>query len=53
MERHFNDAGIPAQFIGVVCGEDLKLPGEEPVTLAELKSAHENWFPGFMAQAAE
>ncbi|MCA0406129.1 MAG: phosphoribosylformylglycinamidine synthase subunit PurL [Proteobacteria bacterium] len=53
MERHFNDAGIPAKFIGVVCGEELKLPGEAPVSIAELKSAHETWMPGFMAQAAE
>lgn len=53
MEHHFGQAGIPVRFIGVTCGDTLRLPGEEPVSIAELKSAHEGWFPGFMAKAAE
>ena len=39
--------------IGIVGGDSLRLPGEAPVTIAELKSAHETWLPNFMAQAAE
>ncbi len=53
IEHHLNEAGVPAKFIGVVGGNTLNLPGEAPILVDELKSAHENWLPGFMAQAAE
>lgn len=42
-------AGVPALALGVVGGKALTLPGEEPITVDELRSAHEGWFPAFMA----
>lgn len=53
IEHHLNEAGVSAKFIGVVGGNTLNLPGEAPISVADLKSAHENWLPSFMAQAAE
>ena len=41
-------AGIFAPWIGTTGGKELKLGQARPITVSELKSAHESWFPGFM-----
>ncbi|OYU46937.1 MAG: phosphoribosylformylglycinamidine synthase II [Rhizobiales bacterium PAR1] len=53
IEHHLTEAGVYAKFIGVVGGKTLELPGEDPISLDEMRNAHEGWLPGFMAQAAE
>lgn len=35
--------------IGETGGEALTLPGEAPISVADLKSAHDNWLPAYMA----
>ncbi len=40
---------LPARIIGRVGGETLALKGETPLTLWDLKAAHEGWLPKFMA----
>ena len=42
------NAGVVAKKIGVTGGDSLTLPGEAPVPLARLRSAHENWLPDYM-----
>jgi phosphoribosylformylglycinamidine synthase subunit PurL len=44
-------ADIPARVIGKVGGDALKLPGEAPLMLETLRSAHEGWLPAFMSGA--
>jgi phosphoribosylformylglycinamidine synthase subunit PurL len=41
-------AGIPARTIGKATGDALKLPGEAPLSLTSLRTAHERWLPRFM-----
>ncbi|MBB5760814.1 phosphoribosylformylglycinamidine synthase subunit PurL [Methylorubrum rhodesianum] len=41
--------GIDATTVGIVGGDDLVLPGEETISVASLKAAHEGWFPAYMA----
>ena len=41
--------GIDAATVGLVGGDALVLPGEEAIGVAELKAAHEGWFPAYMA----
>jgi phosphoribosylformylglycinamidine synthase II len=41
--------GIDAATVGIVGGDDLVLPGEETISVASLKAAHEGWFPAYMA----
>ena len=41
--------GIDASTVGIVAGDSLVLPGEETISVAELKAAHEGWFPAYMA----
>jgi phosphoribosylformylglycinamidine synthase II len=40
--------GIHAPWIGTTGGSELKLGGSRAIPVAELKSAHESWFPRFM-----
>jgi phosphoribosylformylglycinamidine synthase len=40
--------GVPARRIGSTTGNDLVVNGEA-VAVADLKAAHEGWFPAFMA----
>jgi phosphoribosylformylglycinamidine synthase subunit PurL len=42
-------AGAPAMAIGVTGGDALTLPGEAPISIAELSSAHEGWLPAYMS----
>jgi phosphoribosylformylglycinamidine synthase len=46
--REASQAGIPARVVGKVTGDSLKLPGEAPLSLASLRTAHERWLPQFM-----
>jgi phosphoribosylformylglycinamidine synthase subunit PurL len=42
-------AGIPVVRLGVTGGSALTLPGERPISISELVTAHERWFPAFIA----
>jgi phosphoribosylformylglycinamidine synthase subunit PurL len=42
-------AGVPVMFLGLTAGQSLTLPGETPISLDELRNAHEGWLPGYMA----
>ena len=42
-------AGVPAEMIGVTGGKLLTLPGEAPISIADLNAAHEDWLPAFMS----
>jgi phosphoribosylformylglycinamidine synthase II len=53
IEHYLNAAGVPAQFIGIVGGTELSLPGEAPIPVAALRKASESWLPAYMGQAAE
>jgi phosphoribosylformylglycinamidine synthase len=44
-------AGVPVQLIGRTGSESLTLPGESPILISALVSAHEGWFPAYMAAA--
>jgi phosphoribosylformylglycinamidine synthase subunit PurL len=39
---------LPGRIIGRVEGQDLALPGEEALSLADLRAAHEGWMPELM-----
>ena len=41
-------AGLPARRVGKAAGDALKLPGEAPLLLSSLRTAHERWLPRFM-----
>ena len=41
-------AGLPARRVGKATGDALKLPGEGPLLLRSLRTAHERWLPAFM-----
>jgi phosphoribosylformylglycinamidine synthase len=41
-------AGVPAAQIGVTGGASLTLPGGAPISLGELRAAHEGWLPRYM-----
>jgi len=43
-------AGVTAQRIGRTGGTALTLPGEDPISLADLRAAHEEWFPAYMSR---
>ena len=42
-------AGVPGRIIGESAGDALTVPGEAPISLAELRAAHEGWLPAYMA----
>jgi len=42
---------LPARIIGRVGGDELRLPGEAPLKLAELRDIHESWLPRYMSGA--
>ncbi|MCO5065644.1 MAG: phosphoribosylformylglycinamidine synthase subunit PurL [Rhizobiaceae bacterium] len=43
------NAGVNVAVIGTTGGNSLKLGGARAIPVAELKAAHEGWFPAFMA----
>jgi phosphoribosylformylglycinamidine synthase len=40
--------GIPAVTLGVTGGDSLILPGEQAISVKQLKAAHEAWLPEYM-----
>jgi phosphoribosylformylglycinamidine synthase subunit PurL len=46
--REAAKSNIPASFLGVTSGQTLTLPGEIPISLEDLSSAHEGWLPNYM-----
>lgn len=40
---------LPARVIARSGGDALVLKGENPLTLADLRAAHEAWLPDYMA----
>jgi phosphoribosylformylglycinamidine synthase subunit PurL len=44
--------GIPAVTLGVTCGDSLILPGQQAISVKQLKAAHEAWLPDYMAGKA-
>ena len=42
-------AGVPAAVIGKTGGSALTIKGERPISLPELRDAHEGWLPRYMA----
>ena len=42
-------AGVPARLAGTVGGKSLTVEERLPISIRKLKSAHEDWMPGFMA----
>jgi len=43
-------AGVPTQVLGTTGGTDLRVNDGDTISVVELKSAHEAWFPNFMAE---
>jgi len=41
--------GIPVAIIGMTGADSLTLPGEDAISIAELRQAHEGWLPAYMA----
>jgi phosphoribosylformylglycinamidine synthase subunit PurL len=48
IEQEARECGLPARQIGVVVGQHIVIPGEAPLSLSELCSAHERWLPDYM-----
>jgi phosphoribosylformylglycinamidine synthase len=46
--REAEEANVFAPWIGTTGGTDLVLGAARPVRVADLKTAHEGWFPAFM-----
>ena len=42
-------AGVPASVIGKTGGDALTIKGQRPISLSELRAAHEGWLPRYMA----
>ncbi len=40
--------GLPVRRLGTVGGDAIVVTGEPPLPLAQLKTKHEAWLPGFM-----
>jgi phosphoribosylformylglycinamidine synthase len=54
IEREARDAGIIHAIIGKThTAKTLSIAGEGEVALADLRKAHEDWFPAYMAVAHE
>jgi phosphoribosylformylglycinamidine synthase len=44
--------GISAVMLGITGGASLILPGEQTISVADLKAAHESWLPDYIAGKA-
>ncbi|MCH7888530.1 MAG: phosphoribosylformylglycinamidine synthase subunit PurL [Proteobacteria bacterium] len=42
-------AGVPAEAVGRTGGDALTVSGDHPISLGELRAAHEGWLPTYMA----
>jgi len=47
--RDASRAGVAAERVGTTGGDTLTLPGGKPISLRDLRQAHEEWLPGYMA----
>ena len=47
--QHAEKAGVPAALLGKTSGIALTVSGEPPISLNELRDAHEGWLPRYMA----
>ncbi|MDA1326250.1 MAG: AIR synthase-related protein, partial [Proteobacteria bacterium] len=47
--RQAEAAGVPAAILGKTGGIALTVTGEPPISLNELRDAHEGWLPRYMA----
>jgi phosphoribosylformylglycinamidine synthase len=47
--RRAKEAGAPASLLGKTGGLALTVTGEAPISLNELRDAHEGWLPRYMA----
>jgi phosphoribosylformylglycinamidine synthase len=43
---------IPATVLGMTGADSLTLPGDEAISVKELKAVHESWLPNYMAERA-
>lgn len=46
--KRASSAGVPALVLGKTEGDQLTLPGETPISIARLQTAHEDWLPSYM-----
>jgi len=46
------EAGVTVAALGETGGDALTLPGERPISVAELRERHEGWLPRYMSGAA-
>jgi phosphoribosylformylglycinamidine synthase len=46
--KEAKEAGVFAPWIGTTGGADLKLGEARAIPVAEMKAAHEGWFPRYM-----
>jgi len=44
--------GVPASILGRTGGVDLVLAPDKQIAVSRLRTAHESWFPGYMAAGA-
>jgi hypothetical protein len=44
--------GLKMRIVGTVERTEIKLPGETPLALSDLRTAHESWFPAYMDSSA-
>ncbi len=44
-----DSAGVTLHAVGITAAATLTLPGARPISVAELRAAHEGWLPGYMA----
>ena len=49
MKAGFASAGVSLLEIGKTGGETLILPGEAPISVAELTETNDRWLPDYMA----
>jgi hypothetical protein len=53
LRQEATEAGVPNWYLGLTGGDALVLPDQEPLPIAELKTAHEGWLPGYMDGTSE
>jgi phosphoribosylformylglycinamidine (FGAM) synthase-like enzyme len=49
IEGELREAGLVHALIGKTGGKSVRVTGEGEIALAELRKAHEGWFPAYMA----
>ena len=48
--KEAESAKVPATVIGNTGGDSLTVDGDWPISVSELRAAHEDWLPNYMAQ---